>query len=47
MSDRRDHRWTSLRGVAGGLVMFIIESLVIVVLVALAWIVSVVVLAIL
>jgi hypothetical protein len=41
------HRWTSLRGVAGGLAMFIIEGLTVAALAGLALIVSVVVLAVL
>ncbi|HEX6300604.1 MAG TPA: hypothetical protein VF148_09095 [Acidimicrobiia bacterium] len=47
MTNRRDHGWTSPRGMAGGFAMFVIEGLVVVALVALAWVVSAVVLAIL
>jgi hypothetical protein len=43
----RGHQWTSLRGIAGGLAMFIIEGLTVAALVGLAVIVSVVVLAVL
>lgn len=45
MSGGRGHRWTSLRGIAGGVAMFIIEGLTVAALVGLALIVSVVVLA--
>ncbi|HEX9863993.1 MAG TPA: hypothetical protein VGC03_03410 [Acidimicrobiia bacterium] len=45
MRSGRGHRWTSLRGVAGGLAMFIIEGLTVAALAGLALIVSVVVLA--
>lgn len=45
MSSERGHRWTSLRGIAGGVAMFIIEGLTVAALVGLALIVSVVVLA--
>jgi hypothetical protein len=41
----RSHRWTSLRGIAGGIAMFIIEGLTVAALVGLALIVSAVVLA--
>lgn len=45
MSSGRSHRWTSRRGIAGGVAMFIIEGLTVAALVGLALIVSVVVLA--
>lgn len=45
MSSGRGHRWTSLRGIAGGVAMFIIEGLTVAALVGLALMVSVVVLA--
>ena len=45
MSSGRGHGWTSLRSIAGGLAMFIIEGLTIAALVGLALMVSVVVLA--
>ena len=47
MSSGRGHRWTSLRGIAGGLAMFIIEGLTVAALLGLALIASVVVLAVL
>jgi uncharacterized membrane protein len=45
LSNGRGHRWTSLRGIAGGLTMFLIEGLIVAALIGLAVIVSVVILA--
>lgn len=45
MTERRDPGWTSLSSIAGGLAMFVIEGLVIAASVALALIVSALVLA--
>ena len=47
MSSGRGPRWTSIRGIAGGLTMFLIEGLIVAALIGLAVIVSVVVLAVL
>jgi hypothetical protein len=47
VSSGRGHRWTSLRGIAGGLAMFIIEGLIVAALIGLALVVSVVILAVL
>ena len=47
MSSGRGHRRASLRGIAGGLAMFIIEGLIVATLIGLALIVSIVVLAVL
>jgi hypothetical protein len=41
----RDRTWLSLGGLAGGLVMFAVQSLVVLVLVGAAWVVAVFVLA--
>jgi hypothetical protein len=41
----RSHRWTSFRGIAGGMAMFVIEGLTVAALVGLALIVSAIVLA--
>lgn len=47
MSTPRSRRWMSIKGMAGGMAMFATEALIVVGLVAVAWIISVVVLALL
>ena len=47
MSSGRGHRWTSLRGIAGGLTLFLIEGVIVAALIGLAVIVSAVVVAVL
>lgn len=47
MKNQRDRRWLGLPGLSGGVVMFVVEALIIVVFLAVAWLLSVVVLALL
>lgn len=47
MTRSRDRRWLSLPGVAGGAVMFVVEALIVVGLAGAAWLLSVVILALL
>lgn len=47
MTSSRDRRWLSLRGLTGGAAMFVAEALIVAVLAAAAWLLSVVILALL
>lgn len=47
MTGPRDRKWLSFQGLAGGLAMFAAEAMIVVGLVVVAWIISVVILAIL
>ncbi len=47
MNNSRDRRWLSLRGLTGGAGMFVAEALIIAVLAGVAWLLSVVILALL
>lgn len=47
MTAPRDRNWTSVSGLAGGLVMFVVEALIVIGLVTAALVVAVLVLAIL
>lgn len=47
MTGPRDRKWLSFQGLAGGLAMFAFEALIVLGLAAVAWLTSVVILAIL
>lgn len=47
MTSSRNRRWLSLPGLTGGAVMFVAEALIVAVLAAAAWLLSVVILALL
>ena len=47
MTGPRDRRWLSVEGLAGGLAMFAVEALIVLGLAAVAWLTSVLILAIL
>ena len=47
MTEPRDRKWLSIQGLAGGLVMFAAEAVIVAGLVAAAWILSVFILALL
>lgn len=47
MTGPRDRKWLSLQGLAGGLAMFAAEALIVVGLAAVAWLISVSILAVL
>lgn len=47
MTAPRDRKWLSIQGLAGGLAMFAVEALIVLGLAAVAWLASVLVLAIL
>lgn len=47
MSAPRDRKWLSFRGLAGGLALFASEALIVVALVAITWLISKVILALL
>lgn len=47
MTTPRERKWTSPQGLAGGFAMFVAEALVVAALLAVAWLLSVVILALL
>lgn len=47
MNNSRERRWLSLSGLTGGAVMFVAEALIVAVLAGAAWLLSVVILALL
>lgn len=47
MTGPRDRKWWSFLGMAGGLVLFAVEALIVLVLAAVAWLASLLILAIL
>jgi hypothetical protein len=47
MTGPRDRRWLSFQGLAGGLTLFTVEALIVLGLAAVAWLLSVLILAIL